>query len=686
MAKFKDLTDMRFGRLVVLSRASNINGRTAWLCKCACGSEKVVTGISLTSGRTKSCGCLRSEITSKRRFKDLTGKRFGRLVVVKFSYMNTKGSAMWECICDCGELYLANSYLLLKGKVKSCGCLKSSSTLYDVVEERIGYMGKALDLIGQRFGRLTVIEKIGTKNSKVMWKCKCDCGNYTESSTSSLRKGDSRSCGCLRYANVAKATTSDLLGKRFGKLVVVERAGSHNGNAVWKCRCDCGNYCDVVARNLVSGHTKSCGKCIIHDMVGKKFGKLTVLSYNSSKNYRRLFDCVCDCGKHIVAIGRELVNGSVISCGCAHKDASRRRTQDISGQVFGSLTALELDGYRNNKAWWKCLCKCGKHTVVSAHSLKSGNTKSCGCTYGCTYVSHKGSKYELEIRSYMDSLVDDIKATKERILDGKEIDIFYPSLNLGIEYNGSKFHATLGAAFDNKHKLYHQDKFLLAKEKGIHLINIFDVDWANNQDKIKMYLRSLVVPQKRLFARKCKVKEISRELAVNFTDKYHIQGSVSRFMKINCGLFFNGELYAVMSFGRLRLSKTDVGQYELHRYCVKDGYTILGGAEKLLKHFEKDYKPKYIRSYSDNDYFMGGIYERLGFESAGQCTPRYYWFLNGVELRREACQLKRLKEDYPDLLQEAYDKEAPNKEDYVMLKLGACKVYRSGNTKWEKRY
>ena len=77
---------------------------------------------------------------------------------------------------------------------------------------------------------------------------------------------------------------------------------------------------------------------------------------------------------------------------------------------------------------------------------------------------------------------------------------------------------------------------------------------------------------------------------------------------------------------------------------VKDGYTILGGAEKLLKHFEKDYSPKYIRSYSDNDYFKGGIYDRLGFNNAGQCTPRYYWFLNGVELRREACQLKRLKD------------------------------------------
>ena len=58
MSVFKDLTGSRFGRLVVLSRVSNINGRTAWLCKGDCGSEKVVTGISLTSGSTKSCGCL----------------------------------------------------------------------------------------------------------------------------------------------------------------------------------------------------------------------------------------------------------------------------------------------------------------------------------------------------------------------------------------------------------------------------------------------------------------------------------------------------------------------------------------------------------------------------------------------------------------------------------------------------
>jgi hypothetical protein len=152
------------------------------------------------------------------------------------------------------------------------------------------------------------------------------------------------------------------------------------------------------------------------------------------------------------------------------------------------------------------------------------------------------------------------------------------------------------------------------------------------------------------------------------------------------GLYYKDLLVAVMSFDRVNYKQNVDGNYELHRYCVKDGYTVIGGAERLLKFFEREHKPKYIVSYSDNDYFLGAIYERLKFDNVGQSTPRYYWYLNGEELRREQCMLKHLKVEYPELLQEAINKEAKNKEDYVMTSLGACKVYRSGNTKWEKRY
>ena len=159
----------------------------------------------------------------------------------------------------------------------------------------------------------------------------------------------------------------------------------------------------------------------------------------------------------------------------------------------------------------------------------------------------------------------------------------------------------------------------------------------------------------------------------------------SKFNTINYGLYHNDELVSVMSFGKPRMRKFVEGHYELHRYCVKDGYTVVGGANKLLSKFEADYKPINILSYSNNDWFLGSIYERLGFECIGQSNPRYYWLYNNNELTRESCRINKLKVKYPDKYKEAIDNNASNIEDYIMTSLGAFKVYRSGNTIWEKR-
>ena len=141
-----------------------------------------------------------------------------------------------------------------------------------------------------------------------------------------------------------------------------------------------------------------------------------------------------------------------------------------------------------------------------------------------------------------------------------------------------------------------------------------------------------------------------------------------------------------MSFGNCRLKKHIERHYELHRYCVKDNYSICGGAERLLKHFVTEYSPKSIISFSDNDYFSGDIYIKLGFNCVGQSTPRYYWFYRGIEYKREQCRLSRLKNKFPDLFQEAITVNAKNKENYIMSKLGAKQVWRSGITKWEKLF
>ena len=113
----------------------------------------------------------------------------------------------------------------------------------------------------------------------------------------------------------------DLTRKEFGKLIVIARCGSNKcGQALWLCKCACGNETIVPGSYLRSGHTTSCG-CIREreDLTDKIFGKLIVISYNkevSEQKKRAYWNCRCDCGKEIVACGGHLKRGNIQSCGC----------------------------------------------------------------------------------------------------------------------------------------------------------------------------------------------------------------------------------------------------------------------------------------------------------------------------------------------------------------------------------
>lgn len=81
-------------------------------------------------------------------------------------------------------------------------------------------MGKKIDLTGQKFGKLTVIEETNERRGgSVVWKCKCDCGNIHYTTSKLLRQSGSLSCGCSRK----EKGLIDLTGQRFGKLIVAEK-------------------------------------------------------------------------------------------------------------------------------------------------------------------------------------------------------------------------------------------------------------------------------------------------------------------------------------------------------------------------------------------------------------------------------------------------------------------------------
>ena len=178
-------------------------------------------------------------------------------------------------------------------------------------------MGAVKNELGNRYGKLTVISRSDYKNPTqrgVYWNCLCDCGRMTLVKGTSLRSGNTTSCGhCSREHH------EDLTNQRFGKLVALKYIGCDKfGKAQWLCQCDCGNQTIVTSNLLKQGKTKSCGcnKGGRIDLTGQRFGKLLVLKYTKTEKNVAYWLCQCDCGNQIEISSHSLVTGNTQSCGC----------------------------------------------------------------------------------------------------------------------------------------------------------------------------------------------------------------------------------------------------------------------------------------------------------------------------------------------------------------------------------
>lgn len=187
-----DLTGLKFGYLTVLERATNdIYGRSQWKCKCDCGNITIIPSGDLRHKNRQRRYCS-NQCVLKNKPIDLTGQRFGRLTVIKIyddkEHIYKNWGAKWVCKCDCGEETIVNSYDLRNGKVQSCGCLRKE-VISDLRTKEI--------MLGERFGKLTVIKYLYNKDGHAWWKCKCDCGNIISVTGVALRAKQKMSCGCL---------------------------------------------------------------------------------------------------------------------------------------------------------------------------------------------------------------------------------------------------------------------------------------------------------------------------------------------------------------------------------------------------------------------------------------------------------------------------------------------------------
>jgi hypothetical protein len=119
-SRVKDLRGHRFDRWTVVSRAkSNARGLALWNCKCECGTERAVAGADLRNGSSRSCGCIQPNSPKK----DMVGRMYGRLTVVRREGNDSSGGTRWLCVCSCGKNTIVSYGNLEVGGTRSCGCL-----------------------------------------------------------------------------------------------------------------------------------------------------------------------------------------------------------------------------------------------------------------------------------------------------------------------------------------------------------------------------------------------------------------------------------------------------------------------------------------------------------------------------------------------------------------------------------
>ena len=230
------------------------------------------------------------------------------------------------------------------------------------------------DLTGQKFGRLVVIEQAESSRSlngknRIRWRCQCDCGNDTTVIGSNLISGSIKSCGCFRREHMSKKQFKNLIGQKFGRLTVLEFVKIDSGHAVWKCLCNCGNKLNVLSNNLRNGNTKSCG-CLRHkDLQNQKFGRLTALeSIGTDKWGGVIWKCLCECGKYTTVVGHYLTDGNTTSCGCWWRET---HSGENHHNWKGGITSLasQIRHSIESKLWRKQVFERDSYTCQHCHQV-----------------------------------------------------------------------------------------------------------------------------------------------------------------------------------------------------------------------------------------------------------------------------------------------------------------------------
>ena len=481
----EDLTGRTFGQLTVMFATEDYvspkgSRMGKWRCRCSCGNEVDVLGMSLKNGDTKSCGCMsnnKKPTCKKISLNDVIGHRYGYLTVNKcVEEKNTIGASKFQCKCDCGNETIVGYSALTKNPNISCGCKNKKTAPKTHIHPR--------NVIGTKIGEVEIIDEKEphiTPNGSVQRIVvgKCSCGTIFEVRLTALQKsGRCRTCA-------GKARRIDVVGQRFGQLTVISRADDYISPegvhlSQFNCKCDCGNTC-VVSLSELRGGQKSCG-CIMNTAGLLKDNPELVVKYDFEKNQeegidfntltartsRKVWWKCKDCGNSwfatIASQNDKIKHGCPY---CSGRLVIEGKT-DLASQCpeilpewdyeKNTIKPNEIARSSSQKVWWKCK-ECG-HSWKAPINNRTFNNSGCP---KCN-IENVNSFCEQATFFYVKQAFPDAVNGDKHI--GMELDIYIPSLNTAIEYDGEAWHKSISK---EKIDVRKNEK---CKENGIELIRI----------------------------------------------------------------------------------------------------------------------------------------------------------------------------------------------------------------------
>ena len=274
----------------------------------------------------------------------------------------------------------------------------------------------------------------------------------------------------------------------------------------------------------------------------------------------------------------------------------------VSSYVEPNFTFEEYQG-SSAKQEWKCI-NC---STIFEGKIDDGSIPRCPVCF----PNQKRSYGEIDLFNFID--IPDKIQSDWTVLGKQELDIFIPSKNLAIEFNGIYWHSEARGKDEN----YHLNKTIKCEEKGIELIHVFETEWNEKLEIIKSIINKKLGNFKTTISSEdCEINEIDSETKNLFLEENHLQGEVES--SINLGLFYKDNLVSVIAFNKIE------NNYSLERFIDKINYNVVNSLESLFNYFVLEYKPQKVILYLDRRFPDSSKYEKIGFKKTETNPPNFF--------------------------------------------------------------